>query len=115
MNDRFAQALERLSRLPGVRGALLVDAEAGLPVLADLADEMAGPAAAALAASAYRRTHRAVDGVGLGTIEALQLDAAEGHVLVAGAGELLVVVIAEPDAQLGRVRVETRQVAEALL
>ncbi|HEX6939404.1 MAG TPA: roadblock/LC7 domain-containing protein [Longimicrobiales bacterium] len=114
MSDRYTQAIERLSRIPGVRGALLVDAEAGLPVLTELADEMAAPAVAALAASAFRRTDRALGGAGLGAIETLQLDAAEGHVVVSGGGEVLVAVIVEPDAQLERVRVETREVAEAL-
>ncbi len=114
MTNRFAQAVDRLSRIPGVRGALIVDAEAGLPVMTELADEMAGPAVAALAASAFRRTSRATGEADLGVIESLHLEAAGGHVLVADAGALLVVVIAEMDAQLGRVRVETRQVAEAL-
>jgi len=114
MSDRLTEAVERLSRIPGVRGALLVDAEAGLPVVGELADDTAAPSVAALAASAYRRTGRAIYGAKLGRLESFQLEGAAGQVLITDGGELLVVVIAEPDAQLGRVRIEARQVAEAL-
>lgn len=114
MGEAFAGAVERLRRIPGVRGALVVDAEAGLPVVTELADEMAGPAVAALAASAFRRTRRGARDAGLGGVESLQLEAARGHVIVAGAGALLVVVLAEAGAELGRLRAEARQVAEAL-
>lgn len=115
MTDKLARAVDRLSRIPGVRGALIVDAEAGVPVVTELADEMVAPGVAALATSAYRRTTRATADADLGTLESLQVEAAGGHVLVTDAGALLVVVVAEPAAQLGRVRVEARQVAETLV
>ncbi len=114
MSDRFVQAVDRLSRIPGVSGALIVDAEAGVPVVGELADEMVAPGVAALASSAFRRTRRATSEVDLGTLETLQVEAAGGHVFVVDAGPLLVVVVAESGAQLGRVRVEARKVAEML-
>jgi predicted regulator of Ras-like GTPase activity (Roadblock/LC7/MglB family) len=114
MNDRLTEAVEQLSRIPGVTGALLVDAEAGLPVVGELADDAAAPAVAALAAAAYRRTGRALNNAKLGRLEMFRLEAAGGNVLITDGGGLLVVVIAEPQAHHGRVQVEALQVAEAL-
>ena len=59
MTDVYSEALERLSRVPGVRGALIVETEAGVPVVAELAEGVDGSAIAALAASLFRRTTRA--------------------------------------------------------
>jgi predicted regulator of Ras-like GTPase activity (Roadblock/LC7/MglB family) len=114
MSDAYARALERVSRVHGVRGALLVEAEAGVPVLVELAAGVNGTAVAALAASLFLRTAQASGSAGFGTLKALQVEAAGGHVLVGGAGDLLIVAIAERDAQLGLVRLVVQQAAEAL-
>ncbi len=114
MSDIYSEALDRLSRVPGVRGALIVETDAGLPVLAELAEGVEGSAIAALAASLFRRTTRAAQGAQFGSVRTLQLEAAQGHVIVANGGELLVVVVAEKAAQLGQVRLEAHRAAEAL-
>ncbi len=114
MNAPFGGALERLSRVPGVRGALIVDAQAGVPVVAELAARVDGGPVAALAASVFRRTSRAADAAGFGRLDTLQLEAAEGHVVMAGAGELMVVAVADHGAQLGLVRLEVHRAAEGL-
>ena len=54
MIDVYNAAVQRLSRVSGVRGALLVDAQAGVPVVAELAEGVSGTAVAALAASLFR-------------------------------------------------------------
>ncbi|MBI4545723.1 MAG: roadblock/LC7 domain-containing protein [Gemmatimonadetes bacterium] len=117
MSDAFAAVLDRLSRVPGVEGALLVDADAGVLVAADLAGGVDGGAVAALTASLYRQTARAAGDAGLGALETVHLEAEAGHVLVAGAAAptLLVVAVAAVDAQLGLVRVETQRIAAELL
>jgi predicted regulator of Ras-like GTPase activity (Roadblock/LC7/MglB family) len=114
MSAIYTQAVERLSRVQGVRGALLVDAEAGLPVTAELADGVSGTAVAALAASLFRRTAMATDSAMFGKLGTVQLEADEGHVIAVGAGELIIVVIAARDAQLGLVRLECHRAAESL-
>lgn len=114
MSDDFNVALERISHVPGVRGALIVEADAGVPVVADVAADTQGDAVAALASSLYRRTARAAEAGGFGPLETLHLEADGGHVLVAGAGDLLVVVLAEADAQLALVRLEALRAAEGL-
>ena len=114
MSDIYTEAVDRISRVPGVRGALIVETDAGVPVLAELAEGVDGTAVAALAASLFRRTGRAAQASAFGNLRTLQLEAAGGHVIVANGGDLLVVVVAEKGAQLGMVRLEAHRAAEAL-
>ncbi|HEX7049020.1 MAG TPA: roadblock/LC7 domain-containing protein [Longimicrobiales bacterium] len=114
MSDSFERTLEGLTRVAGVRAALVVDADAGVPVAAEVAADVAAPALAALSASAFRRSRRAAESASFGAVETLQLEAESGHVIVAAAADVLVVVVAEPDAQLGRIRLEARRTADGL-
>jgi predicted regulator of Ras-like GTPase activity (Roadblock/LC7/MglB family) len=114
MSDLFTEAVDRLSRVTGVRGAMIVETEAGVPVVAELKEGVDGGVVAALASSLYRRTAKAAMTAEFGKCATLQLEADAGHVIVADAGELLVVVVAEKTAQLGQVRLEAHRSAEAL-
>jgi predicted regulator of Ras-like GTPase activity (Roadblock/LC7/MglB family) len=114
MSDVYTEAVQRLSRVSGVRGALLVDAEAGLPVMSELAEGVSGTAVAALASSLFRRTAQASDTAGFGKLVTMQMEADNGHVVAVDAGEIIIVVIAEKDAQLGLVRLEAHRAAESL-
>lgn len=117
MSDAFAAAVERISRITGVRGALLVDTEAAVPVLADLSEGINGTAVAALAASLFRRVAQASEGARFGPLASMQLEADDGYVIAVGAGadgELMLVAVAERDAQLGMIRIEALRAAEAL-
>jgi predicted regulator of Ras-like GTPase activity (Roadblock/LC7/MglB family) len=114
VSDLYSDAVDRLSRVPGVRGALLVETEAGVPVLSELAEGVDGGAVAALASSLFRRTSKASQTAAFGNVRTLQLEADVGHVIVANGGDLLIVVIAEKGAQLGMVRLEAHRAAEAL-
>ena len=112
--ETIRSAVQRLSRLPAVQGAMVVDAGAGVPVVAELMHGMDGTAIAALAGSLYRRSARAAGAAEFGALNTLQLDAAAGHVIVAGHGDLLVAVVADFDAQLGLLRLEAHRIAEVL-
>lgn len=114
MSDPIARALNRLTRADGVQGAMVVDSEAGVAVAADLTTDVHETALAALAGSLFSRTADAARSSGFGGIRLLQLDADGGHIVVAGAGPLLVVVLTEPEAQLGLVRVEAARAAREL-
>ncbi len=114
MSTRYTDALEKLSRVSGVAGALVVEAQAGVPVAADVAAGVDGNAVAALAAAMYRGAQRAAQTGGYNGVHTLQLEATAGHVVVAGGGEMLVIAVAERDAQLGLVRLETQRAAETL-
>ena len=114
MTDIFTEAVERLSRVTGVRGALVVETDAGVPIMAELAEGVDGDVVAALAASLFRRTNKAAQTATFGNLRTLQLEADIGHVIVADRGDVLIVVIAEKSAQLGLVRLEAHRAAEAL-
>jgi predicted regulator of Ras-like GTPase activity (Roadblock/LC7/MglB family) len=114
MSDTFSRALERVSRVPGVDGVLIVEPEAGLPVMVELAEGVNGSAVAALTASLYLRAAQAAASAGFGGAATLHVEAELGHVVVARAGELLLVAITERDAQLGMVRLEVQTAAESL-
>ncbi len=113
-NDLFVLVLQRLSRVPGVRGAMIVDTVAGVPVVAEVAEGVQAAPVAALAASLFRRTSRATESVLFGHLDTVQLEADAGHVVVADAGETAIVAVAERGAQLGLVRLEVHRAAEAL-
>jgi predicted regulator of Ras-like GTPase activity (Roadblock/LC7/MglB family) len=114
MSDAYSSAVARLSRVAGVRGALVVDAETAVPIAAELKDGVNGTALAALASALYLRTAEATATAQFGAIESVQLEADDGHVIIVGTHELILIVITERAAQLGMVRIETRRVAAAL-
>jgi predicted regulator of Ras-like GTPase activity (Roadblock/LC7/MglB family) len=114
VNVDYGKAIQRLSHVPGIRGALIVEAEAGVPVVSELAEGVNGTAIAALASSLYRRTAHAAAAAEFGELTTMQLDAAEGHIIAAGRGELLIVLVAAPEAQLGLIRFEAQRAAEHL-
>lgn len=114
MSDVYRDAIERLSHVPGVRGALIVDMGAGVPVTAEVETGISPDALAALAAALYERTARASDAAGFGALSTFHLEAEGGHVVMAGAGDLVLIALVDDDAQLGRVRLETQRAAETL-
>ena len=114
MRKNFEDVLDRLSRVAGVRGAMIVDAQAGVPIVAEMAEGVAGGAVAAMAASLVKRSAKASATAKFGELRAIQLEAADGHLIIARHGEMIAVAVTRPDAQLGLVRVEVRTAVEAL-
>lgn len=114
MSDVYRSAVEQLSRVTGVRGAVIAESGTGLPVIAELADEVSGEALAALATALFRRGTHATEGAGLGALRSVQLETSAGHVVAVAAGELVLAVLAAADAQLGLVRLETHRAAGLL-
>ena len=111
---RLPKALARLTRVPGVQGAVVVDREAGVPVVAELGPEVEVAALSAMAGALFARAGEAARGSGFGDLRVARLEAAGGQAVIADAGELLVVALTEPDAQLSLVRVQVKQVAGEL-
>jgi len=113
-----SKALDLITRVRGVRGAMLVSAEDGLVVAEQLMEGIKGGAVAALAASLAGRLRRAMEAAGTGTSVFWHLQAEQGALLVvpgAASGGILVVAVAEPDVNIGLVRLELLRVAEAAL
>jgi predicted regulator of Ras-like GTPase activity (Roadblock/LC7/MglB family) len=114
MSDAYGSSVTRLSRVGGVRGALVVEAATAVPIAAELREDVDGTALGALAAALYQRTVEASASAQLGPIDSVQLDADDGHVIMVGAGDVILIVISERSAQLGMIRLEARRVAAAL-
>lgn len=109
--------LARVNRIAGVRGSMIVAADDGLVVEADLMVGVPGPAVAALAASLFGRARRSVAASELGGLAFLQLEAAEGLLFVAApaaGSDLLLVVVAAPTVNVGLVRIEAGRAAGAM-
>lgn len=107
-----SQVVSVLSRVPGVVAAMVVGASDGLIIEAS---QMVGVApgvtdtrkhTAALAAYLYSKIARASDAARLGTPAFMRLEAEKGHICVVGASDVVLVTIATPDANLGRVRLD---------
>jgi len=112
-----SKALDLITRVRGVRGAMLVSAEDGLVVAEQLMEGIKGGAVAALAASLAGRLRRAMEAAGTGTSVFWHLQAEQGAILVVpgGTGGILVVAVAEPDVNIGLVRLELLRAAEAAI
>jgi predicted regulator of Ras-like GTPase activity (Roadblock/LC7/MglB family) len=100
-------ALERVTRVPGVRGSLLISGTDGLVVAERLMDGIDGRAIAALAASLVQRLGRATLEAGMQIPTFVHLRANAGSVLAApGRNDLVLVTVVGLDANLGLARLE---------
>src|SRR6266446_4871939 len=109
----YGKALDLITRVRGVRGAMLVSAEDGIVVAEQLMEGIKGPALSALAASLATRLRRAMEAAGVGASLFWHLQAEQGALLVVPTpGGTLVVAVAEPDVNVGLVRLELLRAAE---
>jgi predicted regulator of Ras-like GTPase activity (Roadblock/LC7/MglB family) len=110
----YAKALDLITRVRGVRGAMLVAGDDGLIVAEQLMEGIKGAAVAALAGSLANRLRRAMTAAGVGVGQFWHLQCDEGALLVVPAASgILVVAVAEPDVNVGLVRLELLRAAEA--
>ena len=109
----FARALDLVTHVRGVRGAMVVARADGLVVAEQLMEGIKGVALAALAASLAGRLQRAMMAAGLGPSQFWHLQCDQGALLVVPAGSgLLVVAVTEPEVNVGLVRLELLRAAE---
>jgi predicted regulator of Ras-like GTPase activity (Roadblock/LC7/MglB family) len=114
MSSPFTKVLDTMTRLRGVSACLVVVAEDGISVDSNLQFGQDGGRVAALAASLYRKARQSALAAGLGATGFLQLEADEGRLCMLGGPELILVVVADSDANVGLIRVEMRRAAEQL-
>lgn len=114
--SRFGSLLLNTNRVPGVRGSMVIAAEDGLVVEADLMIGVSGPAVAALAASLFRRSQRSLAAAELGAVQFLQLEADNGFLFAAGSVErdLLLAVVSDVRVNVGMLRLAAVAAAEQL-
>lgn len=94
---------------------MLVAQDDGLVVAEASMETVRGNAVAALAASLAKRFGRAADAAGAGAVIFLHLQATEGTLLVVPAPSAMVlVVVADPDVNVGLARLEMLGAVEAI-
>ena len=109
----LSETMAALTRIAGVRGALLVSREDGLVVAEALMDSMDGRALAALAASLVDRLRSLTGALGHPEGLLVHLTAAEGALMAAPAGDgLLLVAVAAGDVNTGQLRLGMLAAAE---
>lgn len=115
MTAGIGAALEPITRVRGVRGAMIVSATEGIVVAEAVMEGVDAQAVAALAAGLAARLRRATDAAGRSAPVFIHLEA-EGGALVAVPGErdLLVVAVTQADVNVGLVRLELRRAADQL-
>jgi predicted regulator of Ras-like GTPase activity (Roadblock/LC7/MglB family) len=107
------EMLAVLTRIPGVRGALVVSSEDGLVVADALMEGVDGRAVAALTASLAIRMRSVTGALGQPTPALVHLQGTQGGFMAAYARSgLLVVAVTAPDVNAGEVRLGLLSVAE---
>ncbi len=115
MTATYATLLDSLTRLRGIRGAMVVAAEDGLVVAESLMGGVKGTALAAMAANLAARVDELAGRGRTGGPRFLHLQGQEGALLVAPApAELLLVAVVARDVPLGLIRLEMLRLAERL-
>ncbi len=111
----YGKALDLITRVRGVRGAMLVAGDDGVVVAEQLMEGIRGAAVAALAASLAARLGRAMQAAGVGASQFWHLQCDRGALLVVPAPSgTLVVAVAEPDVNVGLVRLELLRAAKVV-
>lgn len=111
----FADLLEGLTRVPGVRSAQVVSAEDGLPVAEASQAGVDGAAIAALGSSLAARLDGMITATGGGGLRSLHLETGTGGLMVMPVTpELLLVAVVDADANIGLLRLSMRHAAERL-
>ncbi len=105
MTQREQSILDEVTRIPGVRSALLVSTEDGLVVAESTLDDQATEAAAAFAARLVQRLGVLTRTLHTPPMSVLLLQATAGQLFAAtGAEGLLLVAITTNDVNIGEVR-----------
>ncbi len=115
MTPPLRPIVDGLTRHRGVQASLIVSERDGLVVESSLRFGQDGDRVAALGASMYRKARLSAAAACLGAVSFLQLDAERGRICaVGGRNDLVVVVVAEPGANVGLIRVELFKALEML-
>lgn len=115
MIAQVEEAIERVTRVPGVRGCLMIGIADGLVVAERLMDGVDGAAVAALSGSVLGRLSRAVERAGLQPPRFVHLRGEQGSVLACpAADDLLLVAVTRAQADLGSIRLELLAAARSL-
>jgi predicted regulator of Ras-like GTPase activity (Roadblock/LC7/MglB family) len=114
MSTQFTMVLDALTKQRGVRASLAVDATDGVTIDANIQIGQESTRVAALAASLYRKARKSARAAGLGATGFMQLEAESGRICIIGGDNVVLIVVAERDANVGLIRVEMLRATQVL-
>jgi len=115
VSTRYDRLLDQITRVRGVRGAMLIASEDGIVVAESVMEGIRASAVAALMGSLARRIRRAADSLGSGAPEFIHLQTAGGALCAVPAPEsMLLVAIADSAVNVGLLRLALRKAAEVI-
>lgn len=115
LTERFQGVLDVITRVRGVRGAMLIAREDGLVVAEALMEGVRGKAVAALAASLFQRLRDASGTAGAGEPQFVHLQGDDGVLLILPAGQqVLIAAVAAANANVGLMRLEMLRAVSAV-
>ena len=115
MSANWTAMLDGITRVSGVRGALLVSADDGLIVAEASMSDVDGAASAALVGSLARKLGRITGAIGCAAPRMVMLEAERGGLAAAPAADgLLLVAVTDADANIGLLRLALRDAVERL-
>jgi len=107
------KVLEGLTRIVGVRGSLFV-ARDGIIIASHLPQEISEERVAALVADMARTTEESLHRMQRGPLRHAEIDAAGGRVFLQDADKGILVVLSEPQVNIGLIRLEMKAASDKL-
>ena len=114
VKTQFSDVLDAMTKQRGVLASLIVGATDGIAVDANTQIGAEVNRVAALAASLYRKARKSATAAGLGATGFMQLEAEGGRICIIGGDELVLIVVAEREANVGLIRVEMLRATKVL-
>lgn len=103
--------VEDLIRIEGVIGALLVGKD-GLVIASTMLEDEDAEVLGAMAAAMYGTLSKACERIGVGTMTDSIVQAADGTIHLVEAEDILLVVIAEKQVNIGMIKIEMRRASK---
>ncbi|WP_456481877.1 roadblock/LC7 domain-containing protein [Methanopyrus sp.] len=108
------KVLADLNRVEGVHGSLVVSSD-GLIIAEAVPPDIDSEIVGAIATTVYGSGERVVDEMDLGNLEQMLIEATHGKVMIVDVGEdATLVLVVEPDANLGLIRLRAQEAAEEI-
>ncbi|WP_456481272.1 roadblock/LC7 domain-containing protein [Methanopyrus sp.] len=108
------KVLADLNRVAGVEGSMVASSD-GLVIAEAVPPDVDPEVVGAIATTVYGSGERVVDKMELGETEQMLMESSRGKVMIIKVGEdAVLVVITDPDANLGLVRLKAQEAAEEL-
>lgn len=111
----YTGTLRALTRQRGVSGALLVDGRDGIPIASTLDVGIDADTVAAVAAVLYDRARQVARDAGATDAGVVHVEAARGALCAVGAGDFVLVAVADPRANLALLRLALLRARRRLL